>query len=234
MPGSGPRSSILEVRLYVIFRAFCELNAHCLDKPLTEKLDYFSAGLSILFALYIAIIRLFHLYSPPILPLSDTKSQPPFSYLRLSLSALFCLLYLAHISYLSCSERFDYGYNILANVLVGIIHNILWIIFSIPYSPLTRYPTRAPPSQLPASKTSYVSSSSISWLPPPKKWIFEPALCVLLTTLAALLEIFDFPPYFRVIDAHSLWHLATALILPMWYRFLVQDSKEDGWVAHKL
>lgn len=36
---------------------------------------------------------------------------------------------------------------------------------------------------------------------------------------SAMLEIFDFPPFFGIFDAHSLWHLATIPLGFMWYRF---------------
>jgi post-GPI attachment to proteins factor 3 len=50
-------------------------------------------------------------------------------------------------------------------------------------------------------------------------------------TIAMSLEIFDFAPFWRVIDAHSLWHAATAgiisfnaaLVLVYW-DFLLVDS----------
>jgi hypothetical protein len=44
------------------------------------------------------------------------------------------------------------------------------------------------------------------------------------TTAAMSLELFDFPPYYRVIDAHSLWHLATIFIARGWYGFLIRDA----------
>ena len=42
--------------------------------------------------------------------------------------------------------------------------------------------------------------------------------------LAGLLEVFDFPPMFGLIDAHALWHLATIPITKVWYDFLIEDS----------
>lgn len=46
------------------------------------------------------------------------------------------------------------------------------------------------------------------------------------TTMAMSFELFDFPPIKRTIDAHSLWHLATAFIARGWYDFLVKDAEE--------
>jgi len=183
-----------------------------IDKPVTEKLDYFSAGLSILFGLYIAVIRLFHLYPNPLGPGSrDPRIR---SILRHFWAALCTAAYLRHISYLSLAPRFDYGYNILANLMVGVIHNILWILFSIPATPFKRFP--------------FTASSNT------KQWISKPLWCVILMIAAMSLELFDFPPWYRIIDAHSLWHLATVPITGMWYEFLVEDAQGDGWVWHKL
>ena len=181
-----------------------------IDKPITEKLDYFSAGLSILFGLYIAVIRLFHLYPTPL----GSHDSTIRSIFRHFWTALCASAYLGHISYLSLAPHFDYGYNILANLVVGTIHNILWILFGVPATPFKRFPYSA------TSKT--------------KRWIPKPLWCVMLMIAAMMLELFDFPPWYRIIDAHSLWHLATAPIAGMWYDFLVEDSKDDGWVRHKL
>ena len=52
---------------------------------------------------------------------------------------------------------------------------------------------------------------------------------VLLTTAATALELFDFPPWMFIIDAHALWHLSTVPITKSWYDFLVEDALDDGW-----
>lgn len=48
---------------------------------------------------------------------------------------------------------------------------------------------------------------------------------VAATALMFSLEAVDFVPYFWLVDAHSLWHLATALIAPVFYSFLVDDAR---------
>lgn len=50
-------------------------------------------------------------------------------------------------------------------------------------------------------------------------------LCIIAVLSAMLLEVMDFPPLFGTLDAHSLWHLATAVIAPFWYSFLLDDIK---------
>lgn len=186
----------------VAFCLTCRLMA-LPDKPLTEKLDYFSAALTILYALYTTVIRLFHMYPP------TPTSRWPFP---LRLWTLFCAtLFLGHISYLSLLPRFDYTYNIIFNVIVGLSHNVLWLAYSLPTSLsfFKRYPHSTSADRPRAANKA--------------------ALLVLLTTAATFLEVFDFPPWKRVIDAHSLWHLSTAIIAPFWYQFLVEDSLERGW-----
>ncbi len=42
--------------------------------------------------------------------------------------------------------------------------------------------------------------------------------------IASMLEIFDFPPYFELFDAHSLWHCATIPLGFVWYHFWSLDD----------
>lgn len=183
------------------------------DTPLTEKLDYFSAALTILFALYVAVIRLLHLYPHSKLVLSSAHS----SHVARRAWTLVCsLVYLGHLSYLNLLPRFDYTYNIIFNLVVGMTHNVLWLIYALParLSFIHRFPFQ-PKSYRPMFVSQIVT-------------------LVLLTTCATGLELFDFPPVVRIIDAHSLWHLATAPIAFYWYRFLVADSVDASWRMHKL
>jgi len=138
------------------------------------------------------------------------------------------LLYTCHILYLSLAPRFDYGYNVIANVVVGMVHNLIWIVFSVPFTPFQRYPSR------PNSRGLRVYPSPLYGTTKRGEWRVTPAIIVLLTTLAIFLELFDFPPWRRVIDAHSLWHLSTAPLAVLWYRFLIQDSLDEGWAELRM
>lgn len=40
-----------------------------------------------------------------------------------------------------------------------------------------------------------------------------------------IFEVMDFPPFLWIIDAHSLWHFATAGLPFIFYRFLIDDCK---------
>src|SRR5690606_17263500 len=91
--------------------------------------------------------------------------------------------------------KFDYGYNMLATASVGVFHNLWWIIWSIKH-----WKTR-------------------------KSYAWQPTVLVSLISVAMCLEILDFPPFFGIIDAHSLSHLATVPLIPLWYKFLFADTE---------
>lgn len=103
-------------------------------------------------------------------------------------TAICVTLYLCHITYLT-AWSWDYTYNMAANVAAGIVQNILWSWFSI-----QRYRKLQ------------------------KTWAAWPGLIVAWLILAMSLELFDFPPWGRLVDAHSLWHLGTVGPTIWWYR----------------
>ncbi|XP_011083635.1 post-GPI attachment to proteins factor 3-like isoform X1 [Sesamum indicum] len=43
--------------------------------------------------------------------------------------------------------------------------------------------------------------------------------------LAMLLEIFDFPPYQGLVDAHALWHASTVPLTYIWWSFIKDDAE---------
>ncbi|KUL92020.1 hypothetical protein ZTR_01121 [Talaromyces verruculosus] len=162
---------------------------HTRDFPLTEKLDYWAAGASILYGLYLAVIRIFRL----------DQERPRFKPTLRRMWTYLCVgLYIAHVSYLTFWS-WDYTYNMIANVVVGVIQNVFWTAFSI-------YRYRKEPK---------------------KPWMAWPAMIVLWISLAMSLELFDFPPWWGLIDAHALWHLGTVIPTAWWYLFIVQDAKND-------
>lgn len=152
---------------------------HTRDFPLTEKLDYWAAGASILYGLYLVVIRIFRL----------DQERPRFKPTLRRMWTYLCVgLYIAHVSYLTFWS-WDYTYNMIANVVVGVIQNVLWTAFSI-------YRYRKEPK---------------------KPWMAWPAMIVLWISLAMSLELFDFPPWWGLIDAHALWHLGTVIPTAWWY-----------------
>jgi hypothetical protein len=98
---------------------FFSIVFHTRDFNITEKLDYFAAGASVLYGLYYTPIRLFRL---------DRNDPMKASVLRIWTT--FCiLLYVLHVAYLTLWS-WDYTYNMAANVAVGVVHNLLWSAFS--------------------------------------------------------------------------------------------------------
>ena len=43
--------------------------------------------------------------------------------------------------------------------------------------------------------------------------------------LAMALEVFDFPPFYSLVDAHAIWHLVTPILIPIFYSFVFNDIK---------
>lgn len=180
------------------------------DTPLTEKLDYFSAALAILYALYMTVVRLFHLYpGAPAFP-SRPGRRPLFHAWR----AVAAVAYAAHVAYLTLAPRFDYTYNIIFNVALGLTHNALWLLFALPGRALFSRFAMMPRDYRPAHARTA-------------------AVAVALTTAATALELIDFAPLGRVFDAHALWHLATVPLAVMWYDFLLTDAQDLGWKGQR-
>lgn len=100
---------------------FFSMVFHTRDFELTEKLDYFAAGASVMYGLYYTVIRIFRL----------DHANPPITQTLLRLWSITCfLLYVAHVSYLALWS-WDYTYNMAANVAVGVVQNIIWTWFSV-------------------------------------------------------------------------------------------------------
>lgn len=183
------------LRKYYIGFGYCGLASwifsmlfHTRDFSLTEKLDYFAAGASVLYGFFLSVMRVFRL---------DQKSPRYKPTLRRYWTLLCVCLYVGHISYLSFWS-WDYTYNMAANVVVGILQNSLWTFFSI-----TRYRKHL------------------------KSWTAWPGMIVAWIMLAMSLELLDFPPWYGLIDAHSLWHLGTVIPTAWWYSFLIKDAQDD-------
>lgn len=151
---------------------------HTRDFISTEQLDYFAAGANVLYGMYYTVVRIFRL---------DRKTPRRRSVLR-AWSLLCGILYLCHVVYLK-AVRWDYAYNMAANIAVGIVQNILWSWFSY---------------------TRYIKSRRL--------WATWPGLVVAWVMFAMSMELFDFPPWFGAIDAHSLWHLLTIGPTIIWYK----------------
>lgn len=66
----------------------------------------------------------------------------------------------------------------------------------------------------------------------------HPSLLKLLAAIlgvagATALEVFDFPPYFGIFDAHSLWHAATVPLVLLWWSWVKDDARSVAEKALK-
>lgn len=169
-----------------------------------------------MYALYYTTIRLFHLYPSSTAARLTLSERPSRSLFKTILATVCSIGFIFHVAYLSLLPRFDYTYNMAFNLVLGLTHNALWTLYSLPASVMAFQRFRAHPK---------------SYRP---KFVGKAGIFVLLTTAATALELLDFPPWKGVIDAHALWHLATAPIAFFWYDFLVQDSQDPSWRVDRL
>jgi len=93
---------------------------HTRDFRVTEQLDYFAAGATILYGMYYTPIRIFRL---------DKGGEKTKSILRTWTILCICM-YAAHVTYLKWYS-WDYTYNMAANVAIGVVQNIMWTWFSV-------------------------------------------------------------------------------------------------------
>ena len=157
---------------------FFSLVFHTRDFAATEQLDYFAAGASVLYGLYYTPIRVFRLDRP----------TPRRRSVRRAWTLACALMYLGHVAYLKL-WRWDYTYNMAANVACGVVQHALWTWFS-----WDRY-----------RKTG-------------KTWALWPGLVVAWVLVAMSLELLDFAPLWGALDAHSLWHAGTVTPAVLFYK----------------
>uniref|UniRef100_A0A8B9S4M0 Post-GPI attachment to proteins factor 3 n=3 Tax=Apteryx TaxID=8821 RepID=A0A8B9S4M0_APTOW len=92
---------------------------HTKDTAVTEKLDYFCASAVVLHSIYLCCVRTLGLRRPALI----------------SIFRAFLLLFLTcHISYLTL-VRFDYGYNMAANVAIGLLNLFWWLWWCVQNRP---------------------------------------------------------------------------------------------------
>lgn len=101
---------LLGINVWIWSAAF-----HSRDFSVTEKGDYFSAIGSLLYILFLALIRVFDIQ----------KSQS-----RHALLGLLGVYFACHVFYLT-HWPFDYTYNMAAGVVIGMSSNLTWIYWWI-------------------------------------------------------------------------------------------------------
>ncbi|KAI5964271.1 uncharacterized protein KGF55_002213 [Candida pseudojiufengensis] len=194
---------------------------HTRDYPITEHLDYYLAGATILSSFHALGARLFELYKPE-------KTLYRWSFTFLCVAA-----YIYHVQRLYFD--WSYTYNMRANIIIGICQNLFYclIVFKLycKYFDLEQLD----PTTVNLSHINYISFKRII-LPSfysrsSKLYTLYPLLLCTIVICGMMLEIFDFPPiFFDLIDTHSLWHLVTIIPAYMgWYDWLIWDVFENVW-----
>ena len=174
---------------------------HTRDLKWTERWDYFSAAAVLLSGLFLSVTRLFRIALGTQL-------------FRRMLGA-FCSAWALHVIYLSLLPKFDYGYNMTVCLAVGVIHNLLWIAYALAPRVIERFACK----EVDEPEGSIVPSTG-------SKQKGKLVLLVICMFAAPALELFDFPPLWRTLDAHALWHLVTVPLTLAWYQWLATDAKE--------
>lgn len=117
IPASYPLRRFYVLMAYISMAAWIFSTIfHTRDFPVTEQLDYFGAGASVLYGMYYTPIRVFRL---------DKKDQQ----ILKAWTVLCVTLYCMHVAYLKLGS-WDYTYNMAANVACGVVQNALWSWFS--------------------------------------------------------------------------------------------------------
>ncbi|KAK4454660.1 Per1-like-domain-containing protein [Podospora aff. communis PSN243] len=118
IPATYPLRRFYVMLAYVSMAAWVfSVIFHVRDFPVTEQLDYFGAGASVLYGMFYTPVRVFRL---------DRSSKAGV----LRAWAVFCIvLYCMHVAYLKL-WTWDYTYNMTANVACGVVQNALWSWFS--------------------------------------------------------------------------------------------------------
>lgn len=171
--------------------------------------------ITIAYMLLYATLRIFGVQTP------SSANKP----LRLLLCLLVGGFVLSHFIYVTSLPRFPYGYHVGVAMVLGTIGNIFWILWSLSF--VVKLPSFTVPGT--RLRIGWPWPYGPSWNPLKSKrpqGAFLPAVLTLLTTAAMSLEVLDFPPIVRAIDAHSLWHLATIPLSAAWWGFLAKDTNQ--------
>ncbi|KEI40932.1 uncharacterized protein L969DRAFT_86185 [Mixia osmundae IAM 14324] len=168
---------------------------HTRDWPSTEKLDYFSAAAGVMFSLFVASVRLSGIYT---VSTADRMR-------RRFLGTVMTIILLAHTSYLTF-WHFDYSYNMKFGICLGLSHNALWVIWALSFRSYKQPKARAREIQ---------QMRKVAW---------QGVGVLTALTACTALELLDFQPIGRLLDAHALWHLSTIPIVCLWYQFLLDDA----------
>lgn len=198
--GDTKRTKLLRNYTYVSIAGMLAWSAstifHMRDLLITEKLDYFFAGGTVLTGFHAIFSRMTRLDQYP-------KLAGPFSWSVVLIFALHLLrLYV----------DWSYTYNMRFNVFFGLLQYLLLLLLAYQNYTSIKLQKHSGYAGAYDSRTSNFFNLCV-----------VPVLLVGSTALAMSLELFDFFLYHWQIDAHALWHMCT--IWPSWvlYNFFIQD-----------
>lgn len=170
---------------------------HTRDLFLTEKLDYFFAGATVLTAFNAIFVRVHRL-----------DRHRNFHYL---FSTCVCFVFTLHI--LRLYLDWSYTYNMRFNFFFGVLQYFLLIVVA-----LQNRRSLSVAENKPSYK--YIKNSNLRI-----DLIWVPILLVCYTLIAISCELFDFFSYTLQIDAHAIWH--GLVIIPTFYLydFFIKDFR---------
>lgn len=182
---------------------------HFKDTAVTETLDYFGAFAIILCNLNVIVVRVFKLF----------RRRVVLYTWQLGL----IILYVFHVTKLKM--QWDYGYNTQINMVVGLSAMILWCyhlwhtykLYQRNYIVYNNSIQLLPFETKLLQKLNYVSLSNASIIP------LIPILNNVVLIGGILLEVNDFAPIYRLVDAHALWHLLTIFPSFIWFDWNIWD-----------
>lgn len=193
---------------------------HTRDYLVTEHLDYYFAGLTVLSLFHGVASRYFKLY----------RHERIIARWIFTLTCISAYVYHVHRLYTDWS----YTYNMRANIAVGLSQNVFYglLCFAL-YSKY--YNLEQSENKIQLAHLNYIDVKK-TILPSffarsSKLFSLYPLLLCFIVLCGMSLEIFDFAPiFFDLVDAHSLWHLVTIVPVYMgWYDWWIWDVYENIW-----
>lgn len=199
LPARKRSRFILKKYLYVAIAGMLAWTSssifHFRDLEVTEKLDYFFAGATVLSGFHGILIRILRL---------DKSDQ-----FRHAVTAAVLLIFSLHV--LRLYLDWSYTYNMRFNVLFGLLQYIL--LLTLAYKNYRQLKA----GKLPR-KSHHLPRENLYF-----ELCVVPVALVVGTALAMSCELFDFFSYSWQIDSHAIWHACT--VLPSWklYDFFLHD-----------
>ncbi|CAK9441674.1 uncharacterized protein LODBEIA_P55420 [Lodderomyces beijingensis] len=194
---------------------------HIRDTPLTESLDYFGAFAMMCCNLNVIVVRILGLYRP--------HRHTRLKMWHLAIAGL----YVYHVVRLRLD--WDYDYNMKMNITVGMSAMLLWCMHSLGVA--RAYSANRATYQSSIQLIPYESKlvRKLKFVFPGAKSSLIPYVPIINTGIllcGVLLEVNDFRPWFRLVDAHSLWHLLTIFPNLIWFDWNVWDIEMSKITEH--